>query len=401
MTNLPSSARLTIWLLSPYHSGSHREWAEGYQKHSRHCVQLFTMTGRFWKWRMQGAAIELAAQTRAAAAQHAPDLVLATDMINIADWIALMARMSGGQASGGQASGRPAPGAQAPVVLYMHENQLTYPLRPGVKQDLTYAMINWLSQLCADRVLFNTEFHRRSWFAELPNLLKHFPDYNRLELIEEVEARSGVLPVGIEPQAGARVKEAAGPPLILWNQRWEYDKRPDRFFQLLYRLEGAGYDYRLAVAGENFRRVPEEFEEAQERLAHRIEHWGYLPSRGAYLALLENADLVISTADHEFFGISVLEAVQAGAFPLLPNRLSYPELIPASLHAACLYSDEDDLFSKAVRRLTLPRRAPPSLRRAVRERFSWPVVAGTYDAAFTEIVNSGDAVGKGGLAFEA
>ena len=84
--------------------------------------------------------------------------------------------------------------AHIPLVLYMHENQLTYPWRPGKRPDLTYAMINWLSQLCADRILFNTNFYRQSWFAELPNLLKHFPDYNRLELIGQVKARSQVLP---------------------------------------------------------------------------------------------------------------------------------------------------------------------------------------------------------------
>ena len=43
--------------------------------------------------------------------------------------------------------------ARVPVVLYMHENQLTYPWQEGQKPDLTYAMVNWLSQLCADGVL--------------------------------------------------------------------------------------------------------------------------------------------------------------------------------------------------------------------------------------------------------
>ena len=84
------------------------------------------------------------------------------------------------------------------------------------------------------------------------------------------------------------------------------------------------------------------------RLADAIEHWGYVASRAEYLRLLAASDLVISTADHEFFGISVLEAIAAGAFPLLPNRLSYPELIPPELHSACLYNDEDDLFAKAA-----------------------------------------------------
>lgn len=364
-----SAARLKIWLLSPYHGGSHRAWAEGYRAHSRHAVRLLTLAGRFWKWRMQGGAIELAA--RAGAEGRPPDLVLASDMTNLPAWLALQRRRLP---------------AGAPVVLYMHENQLTYPPRPGEKPDLTYAMINWLSQLSADLVLFNSEFHRSSWFAALPNLLKHFPDYNRLELIDRVAARSRVLPVGIEPGAAAPVREAGGAPLILWNQRWEYDKAPERFFRLLYRLEEAGLAFRVAVAGENFRRAPAEFEEARARLAGRIESWGYLPSRTDYAALLGRADIVVSTADHEFFGISVLEAAQAGAFPLLPDRLSYPELVPAGLHAACLYADEEDLFRKAAARIEMPRPAPPSLRRSIRERFGWPAVAGAYDALFEGLV---------------
>ena len=371
MTRNDHSEPLKVWLLSPYHTGSHKAWAEGYKSHSRHDVQLFTLAGRFWKWRMQGAAVELAAQTEKLCETHPPDLILATDMTNLPAWLALMRRILP---------------AQTRTVLYMHENQLTYPWRPGEKPDLTYAMVNWLSQLCADMVVFNTVFHQRSWFDELPNLLKHFPDYNHFEKIEEVEARSHVMPVGIDPQAESRRQVSSRPPLILWNQRWEYDKRPDRFFQLLYRLEETGHNFRLALAGENFRNVPGEFEEAKTRLAHRIEHWGFLPSRSDYLALLREADLVVSTADHEFFGISILEAVQAGVFPLLPNRLSYPELVPHDLHAACLYENEDDLFVKAVARLTTPRRAPPSLRRAVQERYSWPVVAESYDCQFSKLL---------------
>ncbi|RIK41480.1 MAG: DUF3524 domain-containing protein [Chloroflexi bacterium] len=367
---------LSIWLLSPYHTGSHRAWAEGYQRHSRHRVTLVTMAGRFWKWRMQGGVLELAAQAQRLADESGPpDVVIATDMVNLPAWLGLTRHIL-------------APATW--VVCYMHENQLTYPWRPGEKPDLSYAMINWLSQCAADRVIFNTRFHLESWFDELPRLLKHFPDYNHLARIDTVRSRSLVAPVGIvcadfSPDSDFEQLDRVtneGAPLIVWNQRWEYDKRPDRFFHLLYRLHEAGVPFRLAVAGENFRNKPEEFGDARLRLADRIVHWGYVESRQAYLDLLHRADLVISTADHEFFGISVLEAICAGAFPLLPNRLSYPELIPAELHPACLYDDEDDLFSKTVWRLTHPRPAPPSLRRHVAQTFDWPLVARRYDDLF-------------------
>ena len=360
-----------IWLVSPYDSGSHRVWAQGYTAHSRHRITSLTMAGRFWKWRMQGGAVELAAQARHFLAESGPpDIVLATDMLNLPAWLGLL---------------RGDLPATTPVVLYMHENQITYPWRAGEKRDLTYGMINWLSQLTADRICFNSNFHLESWFDELPRLLKHYPDYNHLELVDSVRERSCVLPVGIDcayfEPTGASDGEDAPPaaPLILWNQRWEYDKRPDRFFALLDGCTKRGVPFRLAVAGQNFRNVPQEFEAARQRLRDRIVHWGYLPSRRAYADLLRRADLVISTADHEFFGISVLEAICAGAFPLLPNRLSYPELIPQPLHAACLYADEDDLYRMAVQRLTEWRPAPASLRNHVNETYAWPVVAQQYD----------------------
>jgi glycosyltransferase involved in cell wall biosynthesis len=367
----------TIWLLSPYHTGSHRAWADGYRRHSRHRIELLTMAGRFWKWRMQGGAVELAEQARdRLAAGERPDLILATDMVNLPAWLGFM-------------RGRLSP--SIPIVLYMHENQLTYPWRPGEKPDLTYAMINWLSQQCADHILFNSRYHLESWFDEAPRLLKHFPDYNHLHRVETVAGKSRVLPVGIEAAAIARrnaTPSSLGGPLILWNQRWEYDKRPDRFFDLLYRLEEAGVSFRVAVAGENFRNIPAEFERARLRLEDRIDHWGYVDSRRAYVELLAQADLVISTAEHEFFGISILEAVAAGAFPLLPNRLSYPELIPTALHPACLYGDEAALFRLARRRLLTPRPAPPSLRDHVIAHFDWRPVAAAYDALVDELLSA-------------
>ena len=367
-----------VWLVSPYDSGSHRVWAQGYMAHSCYRITPMTMAGRFWKWRMQGGAIELAAQARRCLAESGPpDVVLATDMVNLPSWLGLL---------------RGDLPADTPVVLYMHENQITYPWREGEKRDLTYGMINWLSQLTADRICFNSRYHLESWFDELPRLLKHYPDYNHLELVNSVRKRSAVLPVGIDCAAfkkddvTSESDSQPDSPLILWNQRWEYDKRPDRFFALLQRLQENEVPYRLVVAGQNFRNVPQEFEAARERLGGRIVHWGYLPSRQAYADLLRQSDLVISTADHEFFGISVLEAICAGAFPLLPRRLSYPELIPDSLHPACLYADEDDLYDKAVLRLAAPRPAPPSLRRHVAERYDWPVVARQYDELLDSIV---------------
>ena len=356
-----------VFLISPYHTGSHRVWAEGYARHSRHEVHLITMAGRFWKWRMQGGALELAEQVRARIERVGPpDVVLATDMVNLPALIGLV---------------RPWLHATR-LHLYMHENQLTYPLRPGEKRDLTYAMINTLSIAAADAVHFNSAYHRQSFFQALPDLLKHFPDYQHLASIPSWREKSDVLPVGLDLtflDGVPRPPRAAGPLRILWNQRWEYDKNPGDFFRALYGLMEEGWDFRVIVAGENFRQQPEEFAEARERLAGRLLHFGYVADRAAYAWLLYQADVVVSTAIHEFFGISVLEAIYAGAYPLLPRRLSYPELLPVALHDAHLYDDWEGLVAGLRWAMAHPQRVRAADLTWVADAYRWERLVGRYD----------------------
>ncbi|TFG42538.1 MAG: hypothetical protein E4H43_03000 [Bacteroidia bacterium] len=46
-----------------------------------------------------------------------------------------------------------------------------------------------------------------------------------------------------------------------------------------------------------------------------------------------------SAAIQENFGISVIEAMLMGCVPLLPDRLSYPEILPEEFHEHFLYKN--------------------------------------------------------------
>ncbi|RUA16906.1 MAG: DUF3524 domain-containing protein [Clostridia bacterium] len=360
---------MRIFLISPYHTGSHQAWAEGYSRHSRHEVHLITMAGRFWKWRMQGGALELAGQMRKTIAQVGPpDAIMVTDMVNLPALVALARPWLN----------------NIPLHFYLHENQLTYPPPPGEKRDLTYGMINVLSMVAADAIHFNSAYHRDAFFDELPRLLKHFPDYNHLEIIPDLKKKSGVLPVGLDLDYfdSFRPKEPqSGPLCILWNQRWEYDKNPGDFFRALYTLVAKGMDFQLIIAGENYRQQPEEFAQAREQLAGRIIHFGFAESRAEYARLLWRADLVISTALHEFFGVSIMEAIHCGAYPLLPDRLSYPDLLPTALHKQHLYKNFDELIDRLQWALAHPNLVRTSALSQVVDRFRWKKLALWYDYA--------------------
>ncbi len=364
-----------ILLLEPYYGGSHRSWAEGYAAHSHHDVTLLTLPARFWKWRMQGGALTLAEQARKL--NVIPDAILASDMLNLPAFLALTRDFL----------------ADVPTALYCHENQLTYPLPPsspltggkegGEKRDLTYAMINWLSMLAADRVFFNSSYHLEDWFEELPRLLKHFPDHTHVHRIAEVRAKAEVLPVGCDLRRFDPIpqhRHLNTPPLILWNQRWEYDKAPETFFRALYALAEEGLDFRVALAGKNYRQTAPEFEAARQRLGSRVIHLGYA-DQAQYKALLHQAHVVVSTAIHEFFGISLVEAIYCGCFPVLPRRLTYPELVPPLYHEDCLYEDFEELLKRLRWALHHPDQAQAlatKLRSTV-ARFDWAKMGPRYD----------------------
>jgi len=361
-----------ILLVAPYFGGSHQAWAEGYAQASQHRISLVTHAARFWKWRMQGGAATLAQEARTV--EETPDLILTTDMLNLPAFLALTRDVF----------------AHVPVALYCHENQLTYPWPPGERRDLTYAVINWLSMLAADRVYFNSDYHLDAWYREVPRLLKHFPDYGHLPMLANVRKRSVVLPVGCDlARFGDTPDRDHLPetPLILWNQRWEYDKDPATFFRALDALVDAGISFRVALAGSNERQMPGEFLAARERLGDRVVHFGRADP-DTYVRLLRQADVVVSTALHEFFGIAVVEAIYCGCFPVLPRRLSYPEIIPPQHHSACLYGSFEDLVER-LRWCLTHRSSAHRIAKDLREEvhpFDWSVLVTRYDDELEQLV---------------
>lgn len=313
-----------VAIVEPYLGGSHRAWAEGYASNSEHVVEVFGLPAIHWKWRMHGGHITLLPRIgRAVADGGAFDVVLATSMTNLPGLLGHARRSLGA----------------GTVALYMHENQLTFPWSPNDDLDLTYAMINWSSMLAADRVMFNSQFHLDAWFDEVPRFLGRFPDHRHTSLIDAVRNRSIVVPVGADLAAIRSIPRASGErPLILWNQRWEYDKGPAEFVGAIEALADAGLDFDVAIAGERPADQPPELAACRAMLGDRLVHDGHA-ALADYRTLLRRADIVVSAARHEFFGLAVVEAIAAGAFPVLPNRLVYPERIPAEFQDACLYDD--------------------------------------------------------------
>uniref|UniRef100_A0A1I8IT11 tRNA-queuosine alpha-mannosyltransferase n=1 Tax=Macrostomum lignano TaxID=282301 RepID=A0A1I8IT11_9PLAT len=119
--------------------------------------------------------------------------------------------------------------------------------------------------------------------------------------------------------------------LILWPHRWEHDKNPDSFFTAIFALADSGEtNFALCILGQSFAGPPPPaFEAAKKRLpSDQIAHWGYLENRQVYLACLSACHVVVSTAEHEFFGLAMLEATS----PVATRSLRVVSLIRNCSH---------------------------------------------------------------------
>ncbi len=365
---------MRVLLVEPWLNGSHQTWAEGFAAHSDHEVQLVGHEGAYWRWRLRGGAVTLAEQSAAVVAEAGPpDVILASSMLDVAAfcgharaWI-----------------------ADTPIALYLHETEPARALLTGEAIDDDIAYRNWTSMVAADHIFVNSAFHRDALFDALPELLGRPPDQRHDHLLGAVEARTTLLPVGVDVaavRAGREVPDDEGAPILLWSHRWDHDKAPELFFRALRRLDHEGVDFRVALAGANARADPREFVEAEERFGARLVHAGHLP-REEYVDLLGRSSVVVSTAVHEFFGVAMVEAMAAGAVPLLPHALSYPEVVPDRFHDKVLYGAYGDMVRRlrdVLDDLAGARAAVDGLA-ATMDRFDWEVLAPAYDDVLARV----------------
>ncbi|TDJ56012.1 MAG: DUF3524 domain-containing protein [Planctomycetota bacterium] len=317
-----TSPPLRVLGFESYDTGSHRAVRELIGAHSRHHWTWLTRPGRGWKWRMRLAAVEFVDMAAASGRFDEPiDAIMATSLMGVADLRALLpARLRG-----------------VPIILYMHENQAAYPSSSHPKVDSTrdvhFAITNLTSVLAADLVVWNSRWNRDSFMEAMDSILKRANAVDLRGWREKAEARSTVIWPPVEaPPVDAAGDGQDGKVLrnvgrVVWPHRWEHDKGPDELLELAMKHSDT-LDLRWTILGEQFPDVPPALRDFETRLAARTDHFGYEPDRAKYWRHLASAGWVLSTAQHDFFGLAVVEAMLAGCLPWLPPRLSYPELLP-------------------------------------------------------------------------
>lgn len=402
---------LRILFLEPFGGGSHQTLYQGWQKYSKHQIEILELPAVHWKWRSRHASLTLAEWAEQRLASGAEfDVVVASSMLNLPEWLGLAD-----------------PSFRAkPTVVYFHENQLTYPLSPGQVRDYHFGYSNILSVLAADQCWFNSEFHLRDFTGAACKWLRRMPDYRHLDEFESAMQRARVLPPGIDPPDctrpdGARPGKArpgnrqsdnersapqletdrpedqltsrlpAKRPVIGWVSRWEHDKQPELFVRVVGQLLDE-FDFDLVLLGQTFNERPDCLAELVDKAGDRILHCGFAASREEYWSWLSRIDLVVSTAVHEFFGLGIVEAMHAGARPLLPDRLAYPEVLRLcdSRAASTFLYEGDHKLQDHLRKFFSTTEANMlafgSVEQAT-DQFLWSNLAPQYDTAVERLID--------------
>lgn len=382
---------LRVLSLQPFYGGSHKQFNDGWASHSRFEWTTLGLPASHWKWRMRHSALHYATEISRQLNQGKHwDVIFCTDMLHVAELKGLL----------------PSAANQIPVVLYFHENQFAYPISANQKRDLHFAFTNFVSAAAADHVWFNSKFNLDSMLDGIDSQAKLWPDFVPKEPIEILKNRSQIQPPGMETpnvdlksfQDKREQKKLDGDPIhLVWAARWEHDKNPDGLLNALIELQNRKCDFRISVIGESYSHIPAPFNEIQERFKDQIEAWGYQESRESYWEALATGDVFISTANHEFFGISAAEAMIAGLVPLLPDRLAYPELIRYAVGEGetdkYFYDGSATDFANRIELLVRERQSGKDKNgifpaKKILDKLAWPVRAHEMDDALFRIAKS-------------
>jgi len=169
---------------------------------------------------------------------------------------------------------------------------------------------------------------------------------------------------------------------ILWNHRWEFDKNPNLFLKLLRTLKKSNINFELILLGQKFNSYPEEFEIIEKEFKSHIIHIGHISDYSNYLNLVLNCNILPVTSNHDFFGISVLEAIYLGLTPILPYGLVYEEhfkSIPSSL----FYKDENELFEKTKEVILKQNQRKFEFGKFIKSKYNIRRIIQQYDGLFS------------------
>eukprot|EP00934_Nitzschia_sp_Nitz4_P004259 Nitzschia sp. Nitz4//scaffold182_size44100//35180//37282//NITZ4_007260-RA/size44100-exonerate_est2genome-gene-0.64-mRNA-1//1//CDS//3329539583//4249//frame0 len=370
---------------------SHITWAEGFKAATQqHVVEIVVVPGDRWKFRLMASAAELESKI-----ELDDDIVVVDGMLDVTVLVALL-------------KSNRLPDVCPKILQFFHENQLTTPFSSqdrDVQRNTHwhYGMAHWRSLQVCDGFIFNSQTQLDDFARALPKAIneqcpRDVVEWHLSKCQELLRDRCTFLHYGL---ALDQLKSGEMPdpstkviPTILWNARLEEDKDPQCFIDVLHQVvKQDSSPFRLIVLGKDSTSDQRWIRQIRKEFPLQLWHLGWCSDRSEYAQWLNRASIVVSTAKHETFGISMVESAYCGALPVLPMRLSYPEIFPFDQFQNHFFKDDADCVQRILSWLNLVRNGSPELLEAMRQitkaasRFCWDEMGYEYDSFFTSLEN--------------
>ena len=242
---------MRILALQPWDAGSHKAVRRSIERHSGHSWAWFNLPGKEVRWRMRlGAATLIGEVLKTEILEEGVDSLFCTGLMDVAQLRAML----------------PARHRDLPIMLYMHENQLAYPMGPDVpdrdrERDGHLVATNISSLLAADHVVFNSEFNRDSFVSGLEGFLRHSKTrYPVAEWRERILNHSSICWPPVEPIPEAVLRNTtkdgySDNGLVGWPHRFEHDKGPGELLDVIGRTS-VELGLRFSLFGERYDSIP-------------------------------------------------------------------------------------------------------------------------------------------------
>lgn len=205
---------------------------------------------------------------------------------------------------------------------YIIHKSLPYP----IDQQFARRWLQTGGSLAADRVIYNSK-HAANMASE------SFSDLLSAVQLEKLAQKSIVLPFGLLSGAepAAPTKDNLMPPVFVFNHRFEGYKQADLTFEQFARLRESGHKFSVWAT-----------QTAGQKTRAGIDKSVYAPDRADYLRNIAVPAINTMNSVHETFCISILDSLALGHLVVLPNAVTFPELVPPGY--PYLFSDINDQY---------------------------------------------------------
>jgi hypothetical protein len=300
------SSQLDILALEPFFGGARKAMLETIMRHSRHRWTLLKLPPRRIERRLAVAAHWFAEQL----SRHWKgrlDILFTSEAMNLQDLVRFVPEMG-----------------KKPSVVYFHDNQLP---EEGYPAELPHHLANLGTAMVASEIWFNSLYHLRTFLRRATSLIEMHPEMAGRSPMQELTAKAQLMPPPVDLTLS---KDILGYEVIPRDSRMLFVDTRDADVKMLnealLKVHKRGEKYKLVTVG-----PVEGLDDELPR--HTISESDEV---GQIRALHESAILLsartTAASDHH-----AVRGLHVGCWPLFPNSGVYPELLPQSLHAQCLY----------------------------------------------------------------